>query len=166
MRHSKIWIPLTVVPALWAGSAFADRDTTADRVWSLMEAGAAHIQAIGPEKAMRDFAERGSRWQQSGFRFSVIGADGRILFDSEDPRRVGTDIRVARDTTGRAYGEELTRLVKEWGTSGVEYSALDPVTGQIALRTTFATQTPRFDGMLVIETRARGQTMASARSGG
>lgn len=165
MRYSKIWISLTVVPALWGTAAVAGRDATADRIWGLMEAGAAHIQAVGPEKALRDFADRGGRWQQSGFDLAVIGPDGRILVDSEDPRRVGANLRSARDTTGRAYGEELTRLVKEWGTSGVEYSVLDSATGQLALRTSFATQTPGFDGMLVVGTRARGSTLAAAPSG-
>lgn len=165
MRHSKTWIAIAIVPALWAGSATAAPEATADRIWNLIEAGAAHIQASGPEKALRDFADRGGKWQQSGFHLSVIGPDGRILVDSEDPQRVGTDIRVVRDTTGRAYGEELSRLVKEWGTGGVEYSMFDPATGQTPLRTAIATQTPRFSGMLVVTTRADPNRLVAAQSG-
>lgn len=163
MRDAKTWFSLVMAPALCVGSVIAAPDTTANDVWRLMEAGNAHVQAVGPEQAFRDFAVRGSKWQQGGFSLSVIGADGRIVVDGDDPGRVGSDIRGVKDATGRAYGEDLAKLVKEWGVSGVEYSVVDSATGRNEWRTSFGTQVPRFDGMLVVGARVHSNALVAAQ---
>ncbi len=164
MRDAKTWLSLALAPALWAGSAMAAPASNADDVWVLLEAGAAHVQAVGPEQAFRDFAVPGSPWQRDGFSLWVVGADGKIVVDGEDSARVGSDIRTVRDATGRAYAEDLAKLVKEWGVSGVEYSVVDRGTGRQEWRTRFGTQIPRFDGMLVVGARAPGNAVVAARN--
>ena len=150
MRNRKTWISLLLAQLVWAGAASADTGATADKMWRLLEEGAAHVQAVGAEQAYRDFADRNGRWQRDGLRMSVVGLDGRVVVDGQGQAEVGTSVDSLKDSTGRPYGVDLVSQVKEWGHGGVEYAVVNPVTGKGENRTMYATVLPRSAGILTV----------------
>src|SRR5262245_57139024 len=149
MRHAKTLIALLLAPLVWT-AAHADSVAPADRMWRLLEEGAAHVQAVGPEQAYRDFADPNGKWQRDGLHVSVVGLDGRIVIDGQHQAKEGASVDTLKDSTGRTYGADLVSQVKEWGHGGIEYSVLDPVTGKGEYRTVYATVLPRSAGILTV----------------
>ena len=151
MRNGKTLISLLLAQLVWVGAANADNGDTADKMWRLLEEGATHVQAVGPEQAYRDFAERDGKWQRDGLHVSVVGLDGRIVVDGQDQAKPGSSVDNLKDSTGRPYGADLVSQVKEWGHGGVEYAVIDPLTGKGENRTMYATVLPRSAGILTVD---------------
>jgi len=164
MRNAKTWISVFVAPLLWVGTASADTGATADKMWRLLEEGAAHVQSVGPEQAFRDFADRNGKWQRDGLHVSVVGLDGRIVLDGEGRAQAGSPLATLKDSTGRAYGVDLVSQVKEWGHGGIEYPVVDPVTGKGEYHTVYATVLPRSAGILTVGASAGAGSVAAYRS--
>jgi signal transduction histidine kinase len=155
---------LLLIQMAWIAAANADTGATADKMWRLLEEGATHVQAVGPEQAYRDFADRDGKWQRDGLHVSVVGLDGRIVVDEQDQAKAGSSISNLRDSTGRPYGSDLVSQVKEWGHGGVEYAVIDPVTGKGESRTMYATVLPRSAGILTVDATMGGDHVAGYRS--
>ena len=155
MRNAKTWISLLLAPLVWAG-AQADTGATADQMWQLLEAGAAHVQAVGPAQAYRDFADRDGKWQQGELRLSVLGLDGKVVIDGLGAAKPGSSTDALQDSA-----TVLVNQVKEWGHGGIEYATGDPLSGKGEYRTLYATRLPRSAGVLVV-----GATMDGARVAG
>jgi hypothetical protein len=164
MRNAKTWITLLLAQLVWAGAAIADTGATADKMWRLLEEGATHVQAVGPEQAFRDFADRDGKWQRDGLHVSVVSRDGRIVVDGQDQANAATSVNNLTDSTGRHYGSDLLSQVKEWGHGGVEYAAVDPVTGMGQNRTMYATVLPRSEGILTVDATMGASPVAGYRS--
>ena len=156
MRNAKTWISLLLAQLVWAGAAQADTGATADQMWQLLEAGAAHVQAVGPDQAYRDFADRGGKWQQGDLRLSVLGLDGRVVIDGLGQAKTGSSTDALQDSAA-----VLVNQVREWGHGGIEYATGDPLGGKGEYRTLYATRLPRSAGILVV-----GATMDGARVAG
>jgi hypothetical protein len=155
MRNAKTWISLLLASLVWAG-AQADTGATADQMWQLLEAGAAHVQAVGPDQAYRDFADRDGKWQQGELRLSVLGMDGKVVIDGQGQTKPGSSPDALQESAA-----VLVNQVKEWGHGGIEYATGDPLSGKGEYRTLYATRLPRSAGILVV-----GATMDGARVAG
>jgi len=164
MRYAKTMISVVLASSLWAGTAGADTGATADKMWRLLEEGAAHVQAVGPEQAFRDFADPNGRWQRDGLHVSVVGPDGRIVLDGEGQAPAGAPLASLKDSTGRAYGVDLVSQVKEWGHGGIEYPVVDPMTGKGEYRTVYATVLPRSAGILTVGANVGTDQVGAYRS--
>jgi len=164
MRNAKTLISMLLASALWAGAASADTGATADKMWRLLEEGAAHVQAVGPEQAFRDFADPNGKWQRDGLHVSVVSPDGRIVLDGQNQVTAGSPVATLKDSTGRAYGADLVSQVKEWGHGGIEYTVVDPMTGKGEYRMVYATVLPRSAGILTVGVNASTDEVAAYRS--
>ena len=164
MRNGKTWISLLLAQLLWASAAIADTGATADKMWQLLEEGAAHVQAVGAEQAYRDFADRSGKWQRDGLHVSVVGLDGRIVVDGQGQAKAGSSVDNLKDSSGRPYGADLVSQVREWGHGGVEYAVVDPVTGKGEHQTMYATVLPRSAGILTVGATMDGDRVAGYRS--
>ena len=115
MRNAKTWISLLLAPLMWVG-AQADTGATADQMWQLLEAGAAHVQAVGPDQAYRDFADRGGKWQQGELRLSVLGLDGKVVIDGLGQTTPGSSTDALQDSaavlvkSGQRVGPRRNRI--------------------------------------------------------
>lgn len=150
MRNAKTLISVLLAQLVWAGTATADTLAPADKMWRLLEEGATHVQAVGAERAYRDFADRNGKWQRDGLHVSVVGFDGRIVVDGQGQNQAGSSVSNLTDSTGRRYGVDLVSQVKEWGHGGVEYAVVNPMTGKGESRTMYATVLPRSAGILTV----------------
>jgi hypothetical protein len=159
MRNKKTWISLLVAQVLWAGAVQADTGATADQMWRLLEAGAAHVQAVGPEQAYRDFADRSGKWQQGELRLSVLGLDGKVVLDGLGQAKAGPSADALQDSA-----TVLVNQVREWGHGGIEYATSDPMTSKGEYRTLLATRLPRHAGVLVVGATMDGDRVAGYRS--
>ncbi|HEY6512303.1 MAG TPA: cache domain-containing protein [Burkholderiaceae bacterium] len=150
MRHTKTWISLLLAQLVWIGSSHAESPAPADKMWRVLEAGAAHVQAVGTEQALRDFADPNGKWQRDGVHVSVVGTDGTIVVDGQGQARAGSSVDNLKDSTGRTFGADLVSQVKEWGHGGIEYAVVNPQTGKGEYRTMYATVLPRSAGILAV----------------
>lgn len=164
MRHAKTLISLLLAQVMWTSAAHADPLAPADRMWRLLEEGAAHVQAVGTERAFRDFADPNGKWQRDGLHVSVVGLDGRIVIDGQGQAKAGSSVATLKDSSGRTYGADLVGQVKEWGHGGIEYAVVDPATGKGEYRTMYATVLPRSAGILTVGAGAIGDQFAGFRS--
>jgi signal transduction histidine kinase len=155
---------LLLAQLVWAGAAHADVVAPADKMWRLLEEGATHVQAVGAEQACRDFADQNGKWQRDGLHVSVVDPDGRIVVDGAGQAKAGSSINNLKDSTGRPYGADLVSQVKEWGHGGVEYAAVNPVTGMGENRTMYATVLPRSAGILTVDATTSGDRVTGYRS--
>jgi len=162
MRHAKTWLSLLLAPLVWT-FAHADAVAPADKMWRLLEEGAAHVQAVGADQAYRDFADPNGKWQRDGLHVSVVGFDGRFVVDGQGQAKAGSSVDALKDSTGRPYAADLMSQVKEWGHGGIEYSVVDPATGKGEYRTMVATVLPRSAGILTVGVGA-GDRVAGYRS--
>jgi hypothetical protein len=144
---------------VWAGAVQADTGATADQMWRLLEAGAAHVQTVGPEQAYRDFADRSSKWQQGELRLSVIGLDGKVVYDGLGQTKADSSTDALQDSAA-----VLVNQVREWGHGGIEYATGDSLTGKGEYRTLYATRLPRSAGILVVGATMDGDRVAGYRS--
>jgi len=163
MRHAKTLVSLLLAPLVWT-VAHADSVAPADKMWRLLEEGAAHVQAVGAEQAYRDFADPNGKWQRDGLHVSVVGNDGRIVVDGQHHDKEGSSVDSLKDSTGRTYGADLVGQVKEWGHGGIEYAVVDPVTGKGEYRTVYATMLPRSAGILTVGADAGAAQVAGYHS--
>ena len=159
MRNPKTWISLLLAQVVLAAAARADTGATADQMWRLLEAGAAHVQAVGPDQACRDFANRSGKWQQGELRLSVLGLDGKIVFDGLSQAKAGSGTDALQDSA-----TVLVNQVKEWGHGGIEYATGNPLSGQGEYRTLLATRLPRSAGILVVGATMDDNRIAGYRS--
>lgn len=159
MRNAKTWISLLLAQALWSGAAQAEPAANADQMWRLLEAGAAHVQAVGPEQAYRDFTDRRGKWQQGELRLSVLGFDGKVVIDGMGQAKAGASVDALKDSAA-----DLVSQVSEWGHGGIEYPMNDPLTGKGEYRTLYATVLPRSAGILVVGAAADAGQLAGYRS--
>jgi len=159
MRNTKTLISVLLAQLVWAGAATADTLAPADKMWRLLEEGATHVQAVGPEQACRDFADRSGKWQRSELRLSVLGLDGKIVFDGLGQPKAGSSTDALQDSA-----TVLVNQVREWGHGGIEYPMGDPMSGKGEYRTLLATQLPRSAGILVVGATMDDNRVASYRS--
>jgi hypothetical protein len=164
MKNTKTSISLVLAQLLAIGAAQADSAAPADRMWRVLEEGAAHVQAVGTQQALRDFSDPNGKWQRGGLHVSVVSPDGTIVVDGQGRAKAGSSVDSLKDSSGRSYGADLVSQVKEWGHGGIEYAMVDPSTGKGEYRTMYATVLPRSAGILAVGVAASGEQVTGLRS--
>jgi len=107
----------------------AERATPAEAQAMLAKA-AAHLKAVGPEKALPEFMAKPGPWVDRDLYLSAYDMNGKTV-SHINPRMVGKDNMNLQDANGKFIIKERFEIVKAKGKGVQEYSFLNPSTKQI-----------------------------------
>jgi cytochrome c len=103
MRFTKLLLGLTVMAAmLVVGSLFADERGTPDEAKALVEKAAAHLTAVGAEKAFADFNNPTGGYVDRDLFVFVYSLDGKIVSAGANTALLGRMPRRSRTSTARS----------------------------------------------------------------
>lgn len=126
------------IPALFLGLALAmpamaaDRGTP-DEAKALTEKAAAHMRAVGPEKAMADFNDPAGSFRDRDLFVVTYRKDGKVMTSPGVPALVGRDANTFKDVDGKEFGKELLAANGAW----VEYRMTSPATKKVEQKTSY-----------------------------
>ena len=106
MRFGKFVVALGMASMLVAGSAFAAERGTPDEAKVLVEKAAAHLKAVGAEKAFADFNNPAAGYQDRDLFVFVYSVDGKNPVRSRHLHAsVGRDAKALKDVDGKEFGK-------------------------------------------------------------
>jgi hypothetical protein len=126
------------IPALFLGlalamPAMADDRGTPDEAKALTEKAAAHMRAVGPEKAMADFNDPAGGFRDRDLFVVTYRKDGKVMTSPGVPALVGRDANTFKDVDGKEFGKELLASNGKW----VEYRMTSPATKKVEQKTSY-----------------------------
>jgi cytochrome c len=139
MRFGKFVVALGMASMLVAGSAFAAERGTPNEAKVLVEKAAAHLKAVGAEKAFADFNNPAAGYQDRDLFVFVYSVDGKILCVPGIPTLVGRDAKALKDVDGKEFGK-LIIAAAVGGGGWAEYRMANPATKKTEPKKTFAVQ--------------------------
>ena len=132
------WAAVAATAAmLLAGSAFAADRATPDEAKALVEKGAAHLKAVGLDKALVDFADPQGGFMDRDLFIFLYAPDGKILSGSGNPGLIGRNALVLKDVDGKEFGKEIMAAAAAGG-GWAEYRMSNPVTKKAEPKKTYA----------------------------
>ena len=137
MRFVKLIIALGTASLLLAGSAFAAERGTPDEAKVLVEKAAAHLEAVGPEKAFADFNNPTAGYQDRDLFVFVYSPEGKILCVPGIPALVGRDATALKDVDGKEFGKMIIAAAAGGG-GWAEYRMANPATKKTEPKKTYA----------------------------
>ncbi len=112
------------------------REGTADEAHELAVRAAAHVKAVGFEKASRDFHDKAGAYVDRDLYIFVLDRQGVYRVMGADSGKIGSSVH-------QAQGVDGSKLVKdawyraEQGGGWVEYNIVNPVTGDVRGKSSF-----------------------------
>lgn len=98
---------------------------------ALVERAAAHIQAVGKDKAMADFNTPNGPFVDRDLYIFAVGFNGIQTANGANPKLIGVDRNDSVDSNGRLYVQDMIAVAKNSGTGWVEYTRTNPVTKKV-----------------------------------
>lgn len=139
------------VLGLTASLAFA---STADKVLvheniakRLVNKGIAHIKAVGPEQAARDFMDQDGEFIKGSFYLLFYKSDGTCIALGAKPEVAGKNRFDVHDPDGIYQVREMIKTAKAGG-GWVKYKYANPVTGEIQKKETWVLPAPDMDAFV------------------
>lgn len=119
------------------GLAAECRLGTLDEAKALAESAAAHLEAAGPETALRDFMEPRGGFIRGDLYVFVLDFNGLVWANGAAPEGVGSDASMAQTADGRFFIQEMIHLAQTAGQGWVEYDFYNPCTHEVAPKASF-----------------------------
>ena len=165
MRFDKKLVSLVLGSTFAVGAAYAQPGADVDQSYALAEKAIAHIKAVGPEKAFRDFTSKDAKWHSGGHYVYVVKFDGTMVANGANKALVGKNVMDAKDVNGKPFVKDMTTLVKDWAVGGVEYAGANPMNGKPELKASYGMRIPNFEGVVAVSSAddARGWLAAQNR---
>ena len=115
-----------------------DKVAGRDVVVDLVKRAAAHIQAMGIDKACDDFDNPDDkRFNFGEFYVSIVHLNGTRLANGMEPWKRGENITEIRDVDGKPYVRYMMVRAREKGFGWVQYKWKNPASGKIELKLTY-----------------------------
>ena len=123
-------------------AAAAERRGTREEAQAMVEEAIALFKAEGPEATIAAINMPHTKFLKSDLYVFLIGPGGRTVAHGFDQSRVGLDVGVLVDQTGKPYGRELLTATPEgiW----VDYTWRDPLTDIMEPKSTWAKKVDDF----------------------
>jgi hypothetical protein len=137
MRFTKWTLAVGLASALLAGVAVGSDRGTPDEAKALVEKAAAHMKAVGPDKAIADFHEKGAGFIDRDLFVFVYNGEGKIMSGVGVPGLIGRSALVLKDVDGKEFGKEIMAAANGGG-GWVEYRMSNPMTKKAERKTTYA----------------------------
>ncbi len=113
-----------------------DRKATAEK---LVKDAIAHYQKVGEEKAYADFSEKDSAFFHGEFYIFVMSAEtGTHVYHAVNHKLVGKNLLALKDTSGKAFVNELYENAKKNGNTWTSYQWVHPETKKIAPKVVYS----------------------------
>ena len=137
MRRRSMLLSLTLACILTASAARAADPATPDEAKALAEKAAAHMAAVGPDKAIADFNDANGGFVDRELFVVVYTPDNKIVGSYGVPVLRGKDATTLKDVEGREFGKDIIALAKSQGSGWVNYRMTNPATKKVALKTSW-----------------------------
>ncbi len=138
LRWSMLGVLLAIlVFAAPGGAAPPCAMASPDEAKALAERAARLLEEVGPEKALPAFMDAEGDFIDRDLYVFVLDLNGMLWASGAFPQSIGRDARLARDSKGRLYIQEMIRLAIERGEGWVAYEWINPCTGEISPKVSF-----------------------------
>ncbi|HTB43209.1 MAG TPA: cache domain-containing protein [Acetobacteraceae bacterium] len=137
MRRRSMLLSLTLACILTASAARAADPATPDEAKALAEKAAAHMAAVGPDKAIADFNDANGGFVDRELFVVVYTPDNKIVGSYGVPVLRGKDATTLKDVEGREFGKDIIALAKSQGSGWVDYRMTNPATKKVGLKTSW-----------------------------
>jgi cytochrome c len=137
MRRRSMLMSLTLACILTASAARAADPATPDEAKALAEKAAAHMAAVGPDKAIADFNDANGGFVDRELFVVVYTPDNKIVGSYGVPVLRGKDATTLKDVEGREFGKDIIALAKSQGSGWVDYRMTNPATKKVGLKTSW-----------------------------
>jgi cytochrome c len=137
MRRRSMLLSLAQVCILTASAAWAADPATPDEAKAMAEKAAAHMAAVGPDKAIADFNDANGGFVDRELFVVVYDPDNKIVGSYGVPVLHGKDATTLKDVEGREFGKDIIALAKSQGSGWVNYRMTNPATKKVALKTSW-----------------------------
>jgi cytochrome c len=126
----KIIIPLfichfIVTPAYAQGYGIG----TPAEAKKMVEQAVAYVKANGEEKALKEFNAPNGKFQWRDLYVFAYDLNG-IVMGHPNPKLIGQNLYLAPDSEGKHFRKEIIDLANTRGSGWVDYTYMDPMTGQ------------------------------------
>jgi len=149
MKFLRALFALTLV-GLMSTSALAQDHGTRDEAKALAERAAAHVKAVGPEKAFNDFTHDKANWNKKDLYVFALDMKGLTVAHGANDKLVGKSMMELKDQNGKLFVKELTEVAKNKGSGWVEYDWAHPQTKKVEGKATYALKLSNFDGLVAV----------------
>jgi cytochrome c len=113
---------------------------TFDQAKALVEAGAAHLKAVGPDKAFADFNDPKGQWVQGDLYLFAFDRKGVYRATGFRPERTGQNAWEMTDPAGLKVVQEIVKKARRDGAATVDYLWKNPATGKLENKTSYVVQ--------------------------
>ena len=137
MQFMKWTVAVVATAILLAGSAFAAERGTLEEAKTLVEKAAAHLQAVGPEKAFADFNDQKGAFVDRDLFVFVYSLDGKVVVGGTVPGLLGRSALAFKDVDGKEFGKEIMAAAAAGG-GWTEYRMSNPTTKKAEPKKTYA----------------------------
>jgi hypothetical protein len=104
---------------------------------ALAEKAAAHMGAVGPEKAIADFNDTNGGFVDRELFVVVYDPDNKIVSSYGVPVLRGKDATTLKDVEGKEFGKDIIALAKSQGSGWMDYRMTNPATRKVGLKTSW-----------------------------
>ena len=130
---------LASIPAFAVPGAVAAERGTPDEAQAMLQAAAAHYQAVGRQRALADFSAGKAPFRHRDLYVVCVSGDYRIAAHGAMPHVVGRSLDVLQDAEGKPLGpafyDSAAKAAK--GEGSLRYRMTNPSTGQAEQKVTF-----------------------------
>jgi len=107
----------------------------------------AFAKANGRDRAIEEVnkGQKGSFFERDMFA-TISDMNGKVLAHGFNPRLIGKEVLEARDVNGKAFVRESMELMKTKGKGWTDFRAPDPITKQMADKSSYA---ELYEGMVI-----------------
>jgi hypothetical protein len=117
--------------------AHAVDPATPDEAKALAVKAAAHMAAVGPDKAIIDFMDPAAGFIDRELFVVVYGPDNTILCGYGVKVLNGRDATTLKDVEGKEFGKDIIALAKSQGSGWVDYRMTNPLTKKVGPKTSW-----------------------------
>jgi len=119
-------------------SVAAEERGTMAEAKAMAEKAAAHLIAVGPEKAIADFERPDSGYHDRDLFVVVYNPQHVVVSAIGNPNFVGRDATLFIDTDGKEFGKAIIAAAQSPAGAGwVEYRMSSPLTHKVELKTSY-----------------------------
>lgn len=137
MPLSRRALVLAAASFLAVSLAHADAPATPDEAKALAERAAAHLKAVGLDKAIADFLDPKAGYIDRELFVIVYSPEGKVLCGYGVPALTGRDGTQLKDVNGKEFGKEIMTIGQNGGTGWVEYRMTNPLTKKVGLKRSY-----------------------------
>lgn len=120
-----------VLLGLSGAPAFADGFATRDEAVAMVGKAAAHLKAVGNDKAFAAFSDKTGAFIDRDLYVVVYDRNGRCVAHGANPKLIGKDLIDAQDIDGKLYVKERLELAQSKANFWQDYKFTNPTNKKV-----------------------------------